>query len=233
MRLEPVDLLLDGLQIVGDAAQIAADLGLAAAFLEIAQLLALVVEELLELPLDEGGLALPLAAAPAVRLGLDLVHLGLEVGQLLLQPHLLPLGVRLGRAEVGARRLEAGAPEPRQVLVAELGLAARRRGLVGLGGPPRGGGRVPLAVDLVVDLAPLERRAQRRRDRPRDPEPLVSVVEDVEEGEARVFVDRGRGGWVDQVPRRPDVGVGHIERFVEVFEGIDCGVRELAEVTFA
>lgn len=51
----------------------------------------------------------------------------------------------------------------------------------------------------------------------------MAVIEDVQEGEAGIFVDGRRGRRVDQVPGRADVGVGNGEGVVEVLEGGDCG----------
>lgn len=38
----------------------------------------------------------------------------------------------------------------------------------------------------------------------------MTVVEDVKEGEAGVFVDGGTGGGVDKVPCRANIGVWYI-----------------------
>lgn len=156
MRLQSVNLLLYRGQVIRYAPQVTSGLGLAVTFLQLAQLLALVVQQLLQLALHERRLALPLAAAPAVRDFLNLGHLVVEFLQLLLEPHFFPV-VRLGRAKVGAGRLEAAPTEPRQVLVAKLGLAAGARVLVGLGGPAGGGRSIALRVQLVVDLVALKR----------------------------------------------------------------------------
>lgn len=43
----------------------------------------------------------------------------------------------------------------------------------------------------------------------------------MEESEAGIFVDGGRGGGVDQVPGGSDVGVWDIQRLVEVLERTD------------
>lgn len=184
MRLQPVHLLPHRLQILLNALQTRPRAALAPALLEIAQLLALVIQQLLQLALDERGLGVALPAPLARRHLLDLGHLLVQLGQLLLEPHLLPLGVRLRAGEIRARRLEPAAPQTREVLVAKLGLAPRARLLVGLGRPARGGGGAPgaMAVDLVVDLVALEAGAQRGGDGARDAEALVAVVEDVEEG---------------------------------------------------
>jgi hypothetical protein len=42
----------------------------------------------------------------------------------------------------------------------------------------------------------------------------VSVVEDVEECQTGIFGYGGRSGGVYEVPCRPDIGVGNIERGV-------------------
>lgn len=127
MRLETLNLLLDRLQIVRYSLQpTAAALALAGTALEVLELLALVVEQLLELALDEGGLAVALTALLALDVGLDAGHLLVQLLQLLLEADLLPV-VRLGRGEVGSAGLEAAAAQAGEVLVAKLGLAARRR----------------------------------------------------------------------------------------------------------
>lgn len=78
-----------------------------------------------------------------------------------------------------------------------------------------------MAVDLVVDLVALEAGAKRGRDRARDAKALVTVVEDVEEGEAGVLVDGLVGRGVDEVPGGPDVRVGDVERLVQISEAVD------------
>jgi hypothetical protein len=49
----------------------------------------------------------------------------------------------------------------------------------------------------------------------------VAVVQDVEEGEASIFGDGGRGRGVDQVPGGADVGVRNVEGVVKGFKGLD------------
>ena len=66
--LKTIDLFADGLEIISDAAEAttASRLISGGPFLELAELLALIIEELLELALDEGGAGIALsAAAPA------------------------------------------------------------------------------------------------------------------------------------------------------------------------
>lgn len=86
-----------------------------------------------------------------------------------------------------------------------------------------GPARLRRVVDVVCDLVALERGPQRGGNGARDAEPFVAVVEDVQEGKAGIFVNGRRGGRVDQVPGRADVGVGNGEGVVEVLKGGDCG----------
>ena len=196
MRLQPFNLLLHRLQIIAHALQVAARPALPFALLDIAKLLALIIQQLLQFPLDQRGLRVPLPALFLFNLSLDLGDLLVQFRQLLLQPDLLPLGIALRRTEIRASRLEPAPAEAGEVLIAELGFAPRRGLVVGLGGPAGIAGR----VDLVVDLVALEAGAEGGGDGARDAEAFVPVVEDVEECEAGVLVDRGRGRGVDEVP---------------------------------
>lgn len=72
MHLQPVNLLLDRLQIIAHALQVAACPALPFALLNIAQLLALVIQQLFQLPLDQCGLRVPLSAFFLFNLRLDL-----------------------------------------------------------------------------------------------------------------------------------------------------------------
>lgn len=220
MRLQALDLLADRLQILRDALEPGALGALAGALFELAQLSALVVEQLVELLLDERGLRVARAAPLALGNLLHLVNLVLEICQLALQPHLLPV-LRLLRRKVRARRLEAAAAESRQVLLAKLGLAACARRVVGLVGPARVGTRVSLAVELVIDLVALETGAKRRRDCAGDAESIVAVVEDVQKREAGVLVDAFVGRRVDEVPCGSDVGVWNVKGLVQVSKTMD------------
>ncbi|KAI9171123.1 Oxidoreductase ptaL [Paramyrothecium foliicola] len=150
-----LDLLLDGLQVVRYALQATAHRALARALFQLPQLLALVVEQLLQLLLDQGRLGISLSPAPPLRNLLDLLRLLFQVLQLPPQPDLLPI-LRLLGGEVSSLGLETAPAEARQVLVAELGLTAGGGGVVRLGGPSR---RL-LIVDLVINLVALEARSQ-------------------------------------------------------------------------
>lgn len=200
------------MKILLNSLETAAAARFVAPFLQVPQLLALVVQQLLELPLDKRWLAVPLARRPDLCLRLQLLDLGLQVRQLLLQPHLFPV-VCLFRAKIRSRALESTPAESGQVLIAKLGLAARR-GLVVCFDSPAALGSGSLVIELVVYLVALEAGAKGGRNGAWDSEALVSVVEDVEEGEAGVFVDGARGGGVDEIPGGADVRVGNVEAVV-------------------
>lgn len=74
---------------------------------------------------------------------------------------------------------------------------------------------------MIVDFVGFEGGAEGRGDSARDAVALVSVVEDVEEGEGGVFGDCGGGRGVDEIPGGADVGVGYGEGVVEGLEGVD------------
>jgi len=69
-------------------------------------------------------------------------------------------------------------------------------------------------VYLVIDLVVLERGSKRCGDGSWNPISLMSVVEDVQEGEGGIFVDCGCDRGVDEVPCRANVGVRNIKRII-------------------
>lgn len=223
MRLEVLDLLANGPDILAQALEVLPFLCSARPFAQLAQLTLLVLEHLQGLLLDQGPIRAAVGVAaraqPAAFLGGPIrgLEFGLQLGEFPAQADLLPLLILDGVAEVGALWAVAGLDaETGEVGVAELGFAAGGGIGVGAVDAPALRGLGADVVELVVDLVVLEGGSQGGWHGAGDPVPFVSVVEDVEEGEGGVFVDRGGSGWVDKVPGGADVSVGDVEGVVEV-----------------
>merc|ERR1711881_136738 len=182
MRLQALNLLLHNLDIalyVFDSTRIA--IGIIFTLLELRQYLSLIIKQHLQLSLDQCRFT-PLTPIPLplASLLLRTLNLLLNILQLPLQPHLLPLSILLRMREVRALTLITASPiphtQPRQIRISKFSFPSSRSIIISIRRPPRISRR-PHSIKIIINIPPLKTRPQTRRHRSGNPKPLMPIIQ--------------------------------------------------------
>ena len=219
MTLQPLHQLPNAPNLPLHALEPLPDLHLPLPRLQLPQFLPLVLQQRLQLPLHQRRFTLilsppPAPPSPTLLLRFDTLDLILQLLQLPLQPYLLPVLRYVRFTEVGPRRRIPPLPpcaQPREIRFPKLRFPACARGGIRM--------RRTHPIDIIIDTLLFKASTQTTRYGPRNPKPLMPLIQYVQKRQRGMFPHALLLPRIDEVPRAADIGVWDVEARVEGFEG--------------